>query len=361
VPRYEPFPSLDAMLEPAEITRLTGLPVRSLTVEDASGVDTSTGARFQRVYVDGAPRSSFFIKCVEPAKDWVALSTDDQQRRALAVWSEGVLDRLPRQVDGAVVACASWDDGYAVLMPDISDHLLVPGKRLGMNESGALVSALAALHVRFWEDVTLAELALGLCPPKLFLSHTSPQRASRLRQLLESFVFGAIENGWDALPTFIDAGLVSDLRALNDDPSPILAALADSPRTLVHSDYRPANLGLRTSGDGSITVILVDWGRPLFGAPTIDLGYYLGWTALERATDVDTTVAAYESHLRVGLGHEIDDLEWEVHREVGILGGLLNTICFSALRARGDDSDAATERAALEWWAPRMRAALDLI
>ena len=361
MPTYEPFPSVDAMLEPADITRLTGLPVGSLTVEEASGVATSTEARFQRVYIDGAPRSSFFIKRVEPAKDWVALFTDDQQRRALAVWSQGVLNRLPREVDGAVVACASWDDGYAVLMADISDHLLVPGRRLGMKDSDALISALAAMHVRFWEDETLAEPALGLCPLELFLSHTSPRRASRMRRLLESFVFDAVEDGWDALPTFIDAGLVSDLRALNDDPSPILAALTGSPRTLVHSDYRPANLGLRTSDDGSITVILVDWGRALFGAPTIDLGYYLGWTALERATDVDTTIAAYESRLRVGFGREIDDPKWEVHREVGILGGLLNTICFRALHARRDEADAATDRTALEWWAPRMRAALDLI
>ena len=246
-------------------------------------------------------------------------------------------------------------------MPDITAHLAIPGARFSPARSAAILDAMAAMHAAFWEDVRLADATLGLCAPVHFLSHTSPRRASRMRDQLASFVFDAIEAGWDALPSFFDPGLVRELRALADDPSAIVDALGSSPRTLVHSDIRPANLGLRDRVDGGAGVFIIDWGRPMFTAPAVDLGYYLGWTAVERATEVDDSIAAYETRLRARLGPRLDDSWWPRQREIGILGGLLNTICFRALAAQGEDAIAATERAALAGWTDRMRGAVRML
>lgn len=357
----QPYPSLEAMLDPGELSGLLGRPVVSVSVEHVQDAETSTEAEFQRVTLDGDDDPSLFIKRVDPSKDWVALGTEDLARRAVTMWSLGVFDRMPRQVDPGVIACASWDEGYAVLMPDVSARLTVPGARMSVAQGDALLAAMAALHAAFWDDTRLADSALGLCAPGLFLSHTSPQRATELRRQIRSFVFDAIEAGWDALPAFIDPGLVRELEILNDDPTPIVAALAASPRTLVHSDIRPANLGLGEGHDGGAKVVLLDWGRPVFTAPTVDLGYYLGWTAVERPTDVDTAIAVYEARLRARLRTPLDADAWEAEREIGILGGVLNTLCFHALAAGGDDAAAATERAALVFWAARLRSTIGLL
>ena len=356
-----PYPSLEAMLDPGELAGLLGRPVVTVSVEQVQDAETSTEAEFQKVTLDGDDDPSLFIKRVDPSKDWVALGTNDLARRAVTMWSLGVFDRMPGEVDPGVIACASWDEGYAVLMPDVSARLAVPGAPMSIAQGDALLDAMAALHAAFWDDTRLADSALGLCAPVLFLSHTSPQRAAVLRRQIRTFVFDAIEAGWDALPAFIDPGLARELEVLNDDPTPIVAALATSPRTLVHSDIRPANLGLGERHDGSPDVVLLDWGRPVFTAPTVDLGYYLGWTAVERPTDVDAAIAVYEARLRARLQTPLDADAWGASRDIGILGGVINTLCFHALAARGDDAAAAIERAALAWWAARLRSSIGLL
>jgi hypothetical protein len=324
------------------------------------GADSSTDARFFQVALDGEATPSLFLKIVDPARDWVAMVTADERRRAVVLWAKGLFDRMPPEVDPAVIACADWDEGYAVLMPNLHADLPTPGIPLSATDYDALLDAMAAMHARFWDEPGLHDEDLGLCAPEAFLSHTSPRRAEEHRRQLDSWVFGLIEEGWDALPGYIDPALARELRGLNDDPDPIAAALQAGPQTLVHSDIRPANLAI---GDrnGVRTVALIDWGRPVATAASIDLGYLLGWTVLECPYPADAVVTRYEERLRRRLGDRLDETRWEVAREVGILGGLLNTICFHALGARGDDRAAAAQAQALDRWQPRMRRALGLL
>jgi hypothetical protein len=76
---------------------------------------------------------------------------------------------------------------------------------------------------------------------------------------------------------------------------------------------------------------------------------------------VDDTIAAYSKRLRAHLGSRSDGSWWPRRREIGILGGLLNTLCFRALAARGEDALATTERAALAGWTDRMRRAARML
>ena len=360
MPVHIPLPSLEALTDPAELSRLLERPVTTVTAVPVDDAQTSTEARFQRLTLDDGSAPGLFVKIVDPAQDWVAYVTADDRRRAVALWSEGLFERMPSEADAAVLACAEWEDGYAVLMPDLGAQLPVSGAVLAPAGFDALLEAMAAMHAAFWGDASLDDPHLGLCAPEAFLSHTSPGRAARHRKQHDSWIFGVVEEGWDALPTFMDAGLVAELRALNDDPAPILRALEACPRTLVHSDIRPANFAIGQS-NGAHSVAFIDWGRPLAGAASLDLGYLLGWTVFERPYPVDEVIANYEDALQRRLPTRLDAAWWERVRDVGILGGLLNTICFHALGARGEDEAAATEASTLGWWQPRMRRALSYL
>ncbi|BDZ64618.1 hypothetical protein GCM10025877_15560 [Agromyces mangrovi Wang et al. 2018] len=175
---------------------------------------------------------------------------------------------------------------------------------------------------------------------------------------MNSWVFDLIEEGWERLPAIMDPALARDLRALNDDPAPITSALQAGPSTLVHSDIRPANVAIGGRG-GVPRVSFIDWGRPLATAASIDLGYLLGWTALERPYPVDEAVGRYDALLRRRLSERLDDSSWRTVRDVGILGGFLNTICFHALSAHGDDRPAAAQARALTEWEPWLRRVAD--
>ncbi|WP_353808124.1 phosphotransferase [Agromyces sp. SYSU T00194] len=358
MPQHVPFPSVDALLDPSELSRALGRPATSVATVAIEGGDTSTDARFFSVAIDDEPTPSLFLKIVDSDRDWLAMITADDRHRAVTVWSEGVIDRMPPEVDAAVIACADWDDGYAVLMPNLHSDLLAPGVPMSVRGFDALLDAMAAMHATFWGDPALPDEALGLCSAEAFLSHTSPGRAAEHRRRLDSWVFDLIDEGWDRLPAIMDPALVRELRALNDDPAPITAALQAGPSTLVHSDIRPANVAIGRRG-GVPRVSFIDWGRPLATVSSIDLGYLLGWTALERPYPVEEAVRRYDARLRQRLGERVDVSSWESVRDIGILGGLLNTICFQALSAHGDDRPAAAQARALTEWEPWLRRVAD--
>lgn len=122
-----PYPSVEVMIEPAELWRLLGREVGNVALAPVDGAETSTDARFLAVSLDDEPTPSLFIKLVEPAKDWVALSADDRSRRAITMRAQEVFSRMPREVDPAVIACAFWENGCAILMPAISAYWRSPG------------------------------------------------------------------------------------------------------------------------------------------------------------------------------------------------------------------------------------------
>ncbi|BDZ64617.1 hypothetical protein [Agromyces mangrovi Wang et al. 2018] len=150
MPQHVPFPSFDALIDPSVLSSLLRRTVRSVATVAVEGADTSTDARFVSVAIDDEPTPSLFLKIVDSDRDWLAMITADDRHRAVTVWSEGVIDRMPPEVDAAVIACADWGDGYAVLMPNLHSELLAPGKPLTVRDFDALLDAMAAMHATFW-------------------------------------------------------------------------------------------------------------------------------------------------------------------------------------------------------------------
>lgn len=187
------------------------------------------------------------------------------------------------------------------------------------------------------------------------MTHLSPRLLGTLRGELDSFVYDLAIEGWAALPLHIDARMAADARALVDDPGPLVEALEHYPRTLCHTDYRPANLGLSGKHD---VVHLIDWARLCATTCTVDLGYYLAWTPLERPDTIDEAVARYASGLATRLPRVVGRSGWARQRDLGLLAGFLGSGAFLALGAADDDAIGAAKRRGLEEWAPILRRAL---
>ena len=81
--------------------------------------------------------------------------------------------------------------------------------------------------------------------------------------------------GWTRLPE-VAPDLAELVGPLLDDPQPLVAALGDVPHTLVHGDWKAANLGSHPDG----RTILLDFGEVSGEAsPLADVCWYLALNA----------------------------------------------------------------------------------
>jgi aminoglycoside phosphotransferase (APT) family kinase protein len=109
--------------------------------------------------------------------------------------------------------------------------------------------------------------------------------------------------GWARLPE-VSPVLADLVLPLLDDPAPLVTALDAVPHTLVHGDWKAANLGCRPDG----RTILLDFGEvPGEASPIADLSWYLALNADLLPEPKDQAVATYRTALE---RHGIDTADW---------------------------------------------------
>src|SRR6266581_4772312 len=87
------------------------------------------------------------------------------------------------------------------------------------------------------------------------------------------------------------------------DPGPLLEALAATPQTFVHSNFKLDNLGTDDEG----RTVLLDWEQPGRGAPLSDLAWYLAINCRRLPQSKQASIEAYRDALE-GCG--IDTGPW---------------------------------------------------
>lgn len=85
-------------------------------------------------------------------------------------------------------------------------------------------------------------------------------------------------DGWDAFPAVVEPDVAALIQTLHDEPEPLCAALARYPHTLIHGDYKLANLGIQRRDRPR--AILLDWTSVGIAPPAVDLAWYLGLAAI---------------------------------------------------------------------------------
>lgn len=296
--------------------------------------DGKSGARFERVVIDGAP---YIVKYLALDDDWIMRATGDLRCRPLLVWQSGLLDRLPSSIDHAIVGAAyDGNRGAALLMRDVAAELVPEGDApLLLGEHLTFLDHMAALHAGLWgwhDDVGLTPLENRYAEFTPAVTSCEAERGSG------EPVPRIMGEGWERLPDVAPAAARIVL-PLTVSPAPLVTALRSTPQTFLHGDWKLGNLGTHSDG----RTILLDWAVPGEGPACAELAWYL---ALNRARlpaghSKEDAIDAYRSALeRHGVETEP---WWEQQLALALLGAMVQ---FGWEKALGDRDE-------LAWWEAR--------
>jgi len=298
--------------------------------------DSKSGARFERVTIDGEPH---VVKYMHVDDDWIMRSTGDLACRPVTVWRTGILDRVPSCIDHAVVGCAAglgrngW--GTALLMRDMSPWLVTEGDDpVPLDQHLRFIEHMATLHASFWgwHDT------VGLTPDlHRFTEFSRDNVILEEERDWPDLVPPLVIEGWERYPAV--AGEVADsVLALTADPTPLSDALRSCPRTFLHGDWKMGNLGSGPDGN----TILLDWAMPGEGCPTLELAWYLAINAAKLPQSKEDSAAAYRSALE-SLGVPTAEW-WDRALDLALLAG---SVWFGWEKALGGPGPE------LSWWVER--------
>jgi hypothetical protein len=310
-----------------------------VTREPLAAADGRSGSLLERVVL--ADGRALVVKHVRDGGDWIMRASHDHGRAA-ELWSSGVLARVPDVIDHAVVGAERAEDGWVVIMRDVSAALVPDHARLSRGDSRRVLEAAAALHARFWDDPPLE-----LCSMADRYRFLSPATARREADGADE-VPRLIGRGWERFAEVVPADVAEPVLAVLERPEPFAAALSAFGSTLLQGDLKLGNLGLTAD-----QVVMLDWGTQTgWGPPAVELAWYLAinWSR------VDATREQVLDDFRAAEGdrHDEDALR------LALLGGLVQLGWDKALHASGhpDPAVRAREAADLAWWTARARDAL---
>ena len=127
------------------------------------------------------------------------------------------------------------------------------------------------------------------------------------------------------LETIIEPDVFQIANELNENPESLAAALKRYPYTLLHGDYRGANLAYLEPDQ----VAVFDWHLSSRALMTLDLAFFSGGYFVRNAMGKAGAIRYYRDKLESYLGFSFDDDTWQVMLD---LGNLIDAffICFRA-------------------------------
>jgi hypothetical protein len=298
--------------------------------------DSKSGARFERVVIDDEP---YVLKHVDTASDWIMRQTGDVGLCPVVTWERGVVDLAPACIDHATVGAAREGRVGAVLMRDVSAAMVPSGDEpLPLEQHLRFLDHLATFHASCWgwRDT------VGLIPLANRYLFFGPHALACERALgFPASVPRIAADGWERLDTAAP-DVAQALRQLHGDPWGLFAAIADTPQTFLHGDWKVGNLG--TDPDGR--TVLVDWSMCGAGPPLAELGHYLALNVarLPPGHTKEHTIAAYRDALErngIATGPWFD-------RQLRLC--LLGTMLQLGWEKAYDDTGVE-----LAWWSARVR------
>jgi hypothetical protein len=300
------------------------------------GAAGKSGARLERVVIDG---QRYVLKHLDLADDWTMRASGSLRGAPLELWERGILARLPDCINQPIVGAApapgvgpAPSGGCALLMRDVSPWLVpVTDEPIGLAQHRDFLRHMAAVHATFWgcggevDVVPVMHRYLELSP---WMAQAEAAAGSA------HLVPRLVGQGWPLLAEVAPAA-AAVATPLASDPGPLVEALAATPQTFVHGNWKLDNLG--TDDDGR--TVLLDWEQPGRGAPLSDLAWYLAINCRRLPQAKEDAIAAY----RVALAARGIDTEpwWERQLALCLLGALVQFGWEKALGGYDDE---------LAWW-----------
>ena len=274
-----------AAVDANPLTELLAAASERTVLAEAPG---KSGATLERVVIDG---QDYVLKHLDLAQDWTMRASGCLRGAPLVLWERGILSRLPECFNQPIVAAAPIPrGGCALLMRDVTPWLVpTTDAPITLDQHARFLRHMAALHAEFWAcgpefDVVpvmhrylelsvwtaMAEAAVGS-------AHLVPQLVAK---------------GWPLLAQVAPAAAAA-VTPLAHDPGPLVEALAATPHTFVHSNWKLDNLGT----DDAERTVLLDWEQPGCGAPLSDLAWYLAINCRRLPQTKEASITAYREAL----------------------------------------------------------------
>ncbi len=317
---------------------LAGLLAAATVREPLADAPGKSGARLERVEIDGR---RYVLKHLDLAADWTMRASGSLRGVPLELWERGLLSRLPDCINQPIVAVGrapAADDrarpagGCAVLMHDVSDWLVpATDEPIALRQHQDFLRHMAAMHAAYWDCGSECEV-VPVMHRYLELSPWLAEAEAAVRS--EHVVPRLVGKGWRLLPEVAPtaAAVVSPLAR---DPGPLILALAYTPQTFVHSNWKLDNLG---TDDAGRTVVL-DWEQPGRGAALSDLAWYLAINCRRLPQAKEASIEVYRQALE-SCGIETAPW-WERQLTLSLLGALVQFGWEKALGGYDEE---------LAWW-----------
>jgi phosphotransferase family enzyme len=303
--------------------------------------DGRSGATLERVVLADGTR--VIVKHLDPSIDLVMRLTGDDHGREVRIVRRGVLDGLPPTVRHAALGGWYEEDAGVLVMRDLRDAVLTWKSRVTPEQAVTIFRSVADLHAAY-----LGSVPEGLTPLETILGLFEPRR---IRPYVGEVLIDYALRGWEYWPEVAPGEVGERLLALAQDTTPLAAACAALPPTLLHGDLATVNMAFEPEHPGCLT--LIDWSMAAAGPGVLDVGRLLaGCAHLFLVPGPDDLVAMY----RAAAGSAYDDDAMRV----GLLAGIVWLGWNKALDIveHPDPAVRERERLALPWWLRQAELAL---
>jgi len=298
--------------------------------------DSKSGVGFERVVIGGEPH---ILKRVHIDDDWTMRFFGETTCIPIEVWRRGFMDALPERIDHATVAVAAGlgRDGLggALLMRDVGPAMIPAGDDpLPLDDHLQFLDDLAALGARLWgwtDDVGLLPLA------NRWMAFNDTVIAAEEARGFPEPVPRIAQEGWARFDGRAAPAVRDVVQGLRRDLRPLVEAVAATPLTFLHGDWKLGNLGIGTDG----RTVLLDWTYCGVGPICFELGWYLALNAARLPQRKEEAIDALRASLE---RHGVDTAPWW-ERQLGLclLGAM---VLFGWEKVFGTDDE-------FGWWCDR--------
>jgi hypothetical protein len=328
----------------ADLDELLAQVTERETLEEAPG---KSGARIERVVIDG---QRYVLKHLDPAGDWTVRASGSLRGASLTLWERGILARLPDCLNQPIVAVAventdaqvPWTR-YALLMHDVSPWLVpATDAPIPAGQHERFLTHMARMHASFWDCGSECDVV----PEMHRYLELSPWMAAAEADLGSAhLVPQLVGKGWPLLADVAPAA-AAIVTPLALDPGPLVEALARTPHSFVHGNWKLDNLGTDDAG----RTIVLDWEQPGCGAPLSDLAWYLAINCRRLPQSKEDSIRAYRAALEAqGI---VTEPWWDSQLALCLLGALVQFGWEKALGGYDEE---------LRWWESQAVAAAALL
>jgi len=302
-------------------------------IADAPG---KSGAHIERLEIGG---QRYVLKHLDLSDDWTMRASGCLSGAPFELWKRGILDRLPDCINQPIVGAVREQGagpppsgGCALLMHDVSKWLVpVTDDPIPLSQHQRFLQHMAAMHAAFWGCGSECDVV----PAMHRYLELSPWTAEAETAIGSNhLVPQLVAKGWPMLADVAPAA-AAVVTPLARDPGPLVEALARTPQTFVHSNWKLDNLG---TDDEGRTVIL-DWEQPGCGAALSDLAWYLAINCRRLPQSKEAAIDSYRDALEAcGVGTAS---WWERQLSLSLLGALVQFGWEKALGGYDEE---------LAWW-----------